>query len=222
MNVQTSQLLNSDIVIGYRKLLAYFSPSCLVCDAQKRRGVLGPGFFAVGGHKIAGTAFTISLEVSSLVDTIKSLELVRPGDIIVIASHGDLNTAMWGGMTSLLSKHLGVAGAVIDGAIRDIDEIRSLGFPVWGRATVPRPSPTLVHGRNDPLQINVPVVVSGLLVSPGDIVVADETGIAVVPHADAEQVLQAALAQARKEEEIRLRVESGVPALDIIREFGHI
>jgi regulator of RNase E activity RraA len=125
-------------------------------------------------------------------------------------------------MMSTICKQIGIAGALVDGAIRDVDEIRDLGFPVWSRGVVPRASPTSVHGRFEPVQVNCPVVVGGLMIAPGDIVVADESGISLVPKSRALEVVARAEAQARKEDEIRDKVKGGVTVADILASYGHV
>jgi 4-hydroxy-4-methyl-2-oxoglutarate aldolase len=210
------------LIDGFREVLDHYSPSCLVTDAMARVGAIGGLLPVEHRHKIAGPALTVNLSIDDLVDCMPVLVSAEPGDVIVIACHGTARTAMWGGLMTTLSLKAGVAGAVVDGAIRDVDEIRDLGFPIWYRSTVPRPSPTAVHNRTEPVQVNVPVVVGDQVINPGDIIVADENGIAVVPSADAARVLEGAHGQIDKERIVREKIASGATVKELIAEFGHL
>lgn len=211
-----------EIVEGFREVLAEYSPSCLVTDARRRVGAIGGLLPVKHHHKIAGPALTVNLSIDDLVDCMPVLAQAQPGDVIVVACHGTTRTAMWGGLMSTLSRQIGVAAGIVDGAIRDVDEIRDLDFPVWYRSTVPRPSPTAVHDRTEPVQVNVPVIVDGQVINPGDILVADENGIAVVPQDEAETVLAHTRMNISRERVIREKISSGLSVPELIAEFGHL
>jgi len=210
------------LVDAFRDVLREYSPSCLVTDAQRRMGAIGGLLPVKPEQKIAGPALTVNLSIDCLVDCMPVLSRAQPGDVIVLACHGAMQTAMWGGLMSTLSQKVGIAAGIVDGAIRDVDEIRDLDFPVWYRGTVPRPSPTAVHNQTEPVQVNVPVVISGQVIAPGDIVVADENGIAVVPSANAEEVLAGTRHQIDKERVIREKIKSGAGVAQLLAEFGHL
>lgn len=210
------------IVDQFIEVLNEYSPSCLVTDARRRVGAIG-GFTTVRPeHKVAGPALTVNLSIDDLVDTMPVLATAKPGDIIVVAAHGSRLTAMWGGLMSTLSLKAGIAAGIVDGYVRDVDEIRDLNFPLWYRGTIPRPSPTAVHNRTEPVQVNVPVVVGGQVINPGDIVVADENGLAVVPQDLAADVLEGTRHQIGKERVIREKINSGASVTDLLTEFGHL
>ncbi|MFE2557304.1 RraA family protein [Streptomyces sp. NPDC059352] len=211
-----------EIVEGFRAVLAEYSPSCLVTDARRRVGAIGGLLPVKHHHKIAGPALTVNLSIDDLVDCMPVLTRAQPGDVVVVACHGTTRTAMWGGLMSTLSRQIGLAAGIVDGAIRDVDEIRDLDFPVWYRSTVPRPSPTAVHDRTEPVQVNVPVVIDGQVINPGDIVVADENGIAVVPQDGAETVLAHTRMNIDRERVIREKISSGLSVAELIAEFGHL
>jgi regulator of RNase E activity RraA len=213
---------SSDLVAQFRQVLAEYSPSCLVTDARRRVGAIGGLLPVIPSQRVAGPALTVNLSIDDLVDCMPVLARAEPGDVIVLACGGSTRTAMWGGLMSTLSLKAGVAAGVVDGAIRDVDEIRDLGFPVWYRSTVPRPSPTAVHDRTEPVQVNVPVVIDGQVINPGDILVADENGIAVVPSEQALAVLEQTKVQIGKEAAIREKIASGATVLDLLAEFGHL
>ncbi|MFI6902499.1 RraA family protein [Nonomuraea sp. NPDC050394] len=211
-----------ELVDAFREVLKEYSPSCLVTDARRRTGAIGGLLPVLPHHKIVGPAITVNLSIDDLVDCMPVLSRAQPGDVIVLACHRSTRTAMWGGLMSTLSLKAGVAAGIVDGAIRDVDEIRDLDFPVWYRGTVPRPSPTAVHNRTEPVQVNVPVVVDGQVIHPGDIIVADENGIAVVPSADAQDVLEGTRVQIGKEKTIRDKINSGATVSELLAEFGHL
>ncbi|BBJ37324.1 methyltransferase [Streptomyces antimycoticus] len=211
-----------DMVEAYREVLDEYSPSCLVTDARRRVGAIGGLLPVKPHHRVVGPALTVNLSIDDLVDCMPVLALAQPGDIVVVACHETKRTAMWGGLMSTLSQKAGIAAGVVDGAIRDVDEIRDLDFPVWYRSTVPRPSPTAVHDRTEPVQVNVPVVIDGQVVHPGDILVADENGIAVVPQDSGHDVLEGTRAQIEKERVVREKINSGATLTDLLAEFGHL
>lgn len=210
------------LIEAFRGVLKEYSPSCLVTDARRRVGAIGGLYPVKPHHKVAGPALTVDLSIDDLVDCMPVLKLAQPGDVVVVACHETTRTAMWGGLMSTLSLKAGIAAGIVDGAIRDVDEIRDLDFPVWYRSTVPRPSPTLVHDRTEPVRVNVPVIVDGQVIAPGDIVVADENGIAVVPAASAEEVLAGTQRQIEKERVIREKINSGATLEQLLKEFGHL
>ncbi|WP_431876987.1 RraA family protein [Amycolatopsis sacchari] len=210
------------VLAAFGEILAEYSPSCLVADARARAGALG-GFTPVRPeHKVAGPVLTVRMDREELVDCPSVLRRARPGDVVLLACEGQLDTGMWGGLMSTLAQRAGIAATIVDGAIRDADEIRDLGYPVWSRGRAPRPSPTALHKRTEPVQVNVPVVVGGLVVNPGDIVVADENGLAFVPPGEAEEVVLATRHNVSKEAAIREKIDAGVPVADILAEFGHM
>lgn len=211
-----------EVVAGFRQILQQYSPSCLIADARLRAGTVG-GFSVVRPEqKVAGPVLTVDLNVDELVDCPTVLTRARPGDVVLLAGHGQTATSMWGGLMSTLAQRVGIAGTVADGAVRDIDEIRDLNYPLWYRAVAPRPSPTFLHGRTEPVGLNVAVVVAGLVIRPGDIIVGDENGIAVVPREQAEQVLAATQLVISKEDAIRDKIESGISVADLLAEFVHM
>lgn len=211
-----------EIVAGFRDILPEYSPSCVIADARQRKGALG-GFIPISTrHRVAGPVITVRMVDDEIVDCPTILLRAQPGDIVLIATGGQTHTAMWGGLMSTLARKVGIVGTVIDGAARDIDEIRDLDFPVWHRGVTPRPSPTAEHGRTEPVEVNVPVVVGGQVIEPGDLLVADENGIAVVPSAAAAEVLAETKALIAKEEIIRKKIADGITVTELLAEFGHI
>ena len=143
--------------------------------------------------KIVGQAVTLKLLLGDSLLVTKALSLCKPGDVLVIDGRGSGNNALWGDHRSLIAKHLGLSGVVMDGAFRDIEEDEEIGFPIYARAVTAGSSTKNSNG-----EINVPIVCGGVPVQPGDIIVGDRNGVAVVPLEYAEQIMAGAQEKADK------------------------
>jgi regulator of RNase E activity RraA len=175
-----------DVVQGFRDLLQFDSVTCAVSDCMGRFGAmtgdLRPLFDSI---RFAGTAVTARTLASDLAAVFKAIDVSEAGDIVVVDAHGSTDTAFWGENMTISAQNRGVAGAVIDGACRDVVEIRRLRFPLFSKGIVPNVAAIAGYG-----EVNVRVQCAGQAVAPGDIVVADENGVVVVPAAAAAHVLQ--------------------------------
>ncbi len=207
---------------GFRGLLNIYSPSCVVADSMERDGVMHSSIKPVFPCRFVGPALTVKLFPGDLVDCLDALAMAQAGDVIVVSAGGETETSVWGGLMSSLCKQKGVAGAVVDGAIRDIDEIRDLGFPIFSRAVVPRSTHSPFSSRLEPIEVNVPIVCGGVLVHPGDLILADEIGVVVIPLEEAEEILARAREQADKEEAIRQWIRVGKTVEEILQAFGRL
>ncbi len=207
---------------GFRELLTIFSPSCVVSDCMERAGVLRSDIRPLFEARFVGPALTVKLYPGDLVDCLDALAVAQAGDVIVVDAAGETETSIWGGLMAGLCQQKGVVGAVVDGAIRDIDEIKALGFPIFSRAIVPRSTHSPYSRRLEPIEVNVPIHCGGVLVFPGDIVLADETGVVVVPREQAGEVLARAQAQAAQEEATRQRIRQGKSVEELLAEFGRL
>jgi 4-hydroxy-4-methyl-2-oxoglutarate aldolase len=207
---------------AFTEVARCYSASCVFADSQYRQGIMHSAIRPAFVAKVVGQALTVQLSQGDLVDPLKALEMGQPGDVIVVDCGGDTETSVCGGLMGGLAKNRGIRGMVIDGAGRDIDELRDIGFPIWTRAVTPRGTHTMFSGRKEELSINVPISCGGITVSPGDLVVADEIGVTVVPLANAEQVLRAAREQAAREQATREWVAKGKTVEDLLKEFGRI
>jgi len=142
----------------------------------------------VPGIPLSGPAFTVRPAPGDNLAVYMALDRARPGDVLVIESRGLTSVAQWGDLTSAIAKKAGIAGAVMDGAIRDRAGIVRAGLPVFAA-----PDPIATGGtRLGPGELNVPVAVGGVAVCAGDIIVGDDDGVVVVPAAYAGQVLERA------------------------------
>jgi regulator of RNase E activity RraA len=216
-------IIDTETLRGYRELLKIYSPSCVVADAQERAGVMRSFLRPLTNDtRFVGPALTVRLEPGNQVDCLDALSVAQQGDVVVVDAAGETETSIWGGLMSGLCQMKGVAGAVVDGAIRDTDETRDLGFFIFSKAIVPRSTHTPYSGRMEPIEINVPIQCAGVLVRPGDIVLADEIGVVVVPLEKAAEVLQASRAQAEKEELTRAKIREGKTVEQLLAEFGRL
>lgn len=162
------------------------------------------------GPKVAGTARTVELEADrggapgphiatqAIVDA-------DPGDVIVVANNGRTDVSCWGGLLSLGSVQRGLAGAIVDGVCRDVAEVRELNFPVFSRGTIPRTA----RGRLRQKAVGGTISLAGLTVNDGDLIIADDSGVVVVPRADADRVLARAEQIESREEGIATDIRGG-------------
>ena len=220
--VNEFERLDAALVAGFRDLLSRYSPSCIVSDSMERARTLRSEIRPVVPGRFAGPALTVRLYPGDLVDPLDALKVAQAGDVIVVDAAGETETSIWGGLMTGLCLNRGVVGAVVDGAIRDVDEIRDLGLPILSRAVVPRSSHTAYSARFEPIEINVPITCGGALIDPGDIVLADEIGVVAVPRSEAAEILRRAQDQADREEETRRLIAAGKSMDELLAEFGRL
>ncbi len=199
-----------------------YSASCIFADVMRRDNVMHSGMKPIFRGKITGPALTVKLAKGDLQDPLIALHAARPGDVVVIDAGGETEVSVFGGLMGSLFKQRGVRGAIVEGACRDIDELRDLPFLLFSRSVTARGTHTMFSNRKDDVELNVPVVCGGVTVHPGDFIVADEIGVAVVPSADAERIVQLAAEQAEREEKTRKRIAEGRTFEQLLEEFGRI
>lgn len=188
--------------------------SCAVSDALVAGGREGvaTGLHAVATpQRVIGRVVTVQLGATDSTSGSRHLataavESTRPGEVIVVAGGRD-DTAGWGGLLSRAAVARGVAAVVVDGAVRDVDECVELGLTVYARATTPRTA----RGRLMEVSWNQPVVVAGVKVRPGDIAVADGSGVVFVPGDIADDVFVLARTLAERERLMAARLDEGQP-----------
>jgi regulator of RNase E activity RraA len=142
---------------------------------------------------------------------IEAHNLAEPGDVLVV--QGIMNISSMGGISAEVGKRQGEAGAIVDGAVRDIDHSRRIGYPIWCSSV----SPITGKWRIQTVAINRPVSIAGVAVSPGDLVIADEVGVCFVPFERAAEVLAVAQRLARREEERLAKLASGMALGDWLK-----
>lgn len=147
-----------------------------------------------GPARLAGVAVTVKTRPGDNLALHRAYDFLRPGDVLVVDGGGDTSQALAGEIMMRRAQAMGVAGFVIDGAIRDVEAFRAAGFPCHARGVTHR-GPY----KSGPGEINVPVAVDGMVVMPGDLVVGDGDGVLAFPAADAGELLRLARAQERRE-----------------------
>lgn len=153
---------------------------------------------------MAGTAVTARSRGGDNLTYLRALEFCRPGDVLVIDGGGDLLNAAVGGILSFYAAHIGLHGVVVDGAIRDVAEIREREFPVYARGVTHR-GPY----KDGPGEINVTVSVGGMVVNPGDIIVGDQDGLLAIPQDGVEALIDKARGVLEAEAETMRAMKEG-------------
>jgi 4-hydroxy-4-methyl-2-oxoglutarate aldolase len=194
---------------------------CAVSDALDKLGLAG----AVTGiaqlstsRRVAGRILTVKLGIGEPppgkarhVST-TAIEAAQPGDIIVVEQHSGVNAASWGGILTLGAKLRGVAGAIADGPVRDIDELRQLDFPVFGTGV----TTFTARGRIVELATGEPVTIRGIQVKPRDYAIADGSGVVFIAAEDIERVLAAADEIVAREAAMAQALREGKPITEVM------
>jgi 4-hydroxy-4-methyl-2-oxoglutarate aldolase len=163
-----------------------------VADAVESTTVMDAGIKRIaGGDEICGTAITVDARPGSLLFVFKAFELVEEGDVLVVAGGGRTDCALFGSAIASRLKAVGCRGVVVDGAIRDVQELNDVGLPIFARAATPAAFRLMVA----PGSINAPVQCGGITVQAGDIVRANLDGVVVVPAVSAADALAYATAK---------------------------
>jgi 4-hydroxy-4-methyl-2-oxoglutarate aldolase len=192
----SSQNASQPLIEGFKKTTVA-SVSDAVDQICKKRGFLDASMRPIYGTQIVGRAVTSLVkptpaeQATPSLATKHSLEIIdtsRVGDVAVIVMEDGLNVAAIGGLMATAAKSRDMAGMIIDGGVRDVSEIRTLQLPVFARSV----TPASAVGRYATVAKNVPVECAGVTVNPGDIIVAGEDGVVVVPQEDAAEVLKRA------------------------------
>jgi len=199
-----------------------YSASCVFADVQRRRNVMHSAIKPISNGTLVGPALTVKLSPGDLVDCLDALPLAQPNDVIVVDAGGETETSVWGGLMGGLCLQKGVKGAIIDGAGRDIDELRDLDFMLFTRSITARGTHTMYSQRKDELDINVPITCGGVVINPGDMIIADENGITTVPGDQLEEILKLGREQAEREESTRQQIAKGKTVDELLEEFGRI
>ncbi len=180
-------------------------PPAVVSDCMNRTQVMAGAIKPVAaGMRLLGQARTVKCMVGDNSAAHTAIGLARPGEILVVDGGGYTDTALWGGIMTRAAIKQGIGGLVIDGAVRDVAEIREFGFPAFSRGIVPA-GPHKGWGG----VIDGPISCGGCPVRPGDIVIGDDDGVCVVPLERAETILAASLDKVAQEEKTNAATAKG-------------
>jgi 4-hydroxy-4-methyl-2-oxoglutarate aldolase len=183
-----------------------------VYEAQGAKGALDSGINPIDpATRLAGPALTVDARPSDNLILHYAVLLAKPGDVLVVDAKGFMEAGPWGDVLTVQAMKLGIAGLVINGCVRDANLIIGLGFPVFCRGLSIKGT-----GKNQPGNVNVPIVMGDVLVCPGDIIVGDRDGVVVVAQNDVETVIAAGLARKGKEEDMRIAIGEGRSTAELL------
>jgi 4-hydroxy-4-methyl-2-oxoglutarate aldolase len=183
-----------------------------VCDVSPAGITMDPGIAAIWpGARVAGPAFTVKVATGDNASLMTALRRAEPGDVLVVDAGGSLERGLWGAILSTEAQRRGIAGMVIDGAVRDCDEIAELRFPVFARGRAPTTPYSKVPGH-----VGRTVTCGGIEVAPGDAVYGDGDGVVAVTAADHDATVERALHRIGLEDQILEGLAAGRPLAELL------
>lgn len=199
-----------DVVKKYEKVsrewiekYSVIEESASINECMEVNGALNHEFRPVWpGSRAVGAAFTVRARPGDNLIIHKAISMLKPGDFLVVTCDGFQESGgMFGGIMSTSSKKMGAAGLIIDGCVRDTMMMKKVGFPVWSRGISIKRSTKVTGG-----QINVPIVIGGILVNPGDLIFADNDAVVCIPREKAAETYEKAMAREAHEDNMLQRV----------------
>jgi 3-hexulose-6-phosphate synthase/6-phospho-3-hexuloisomerase len=175
-----------------------------ITDAMHRKGAMAGIFSVCGNVKMVGRAVTVHTIAGDWAKPVEAIDVAKKDEVIVINNDGVTDVAPWGELATLSCKQKGISGVVIDGAVRDVDDIRAMKFPLFAKAIVPNAGEPKGFG-----EINAEIRCAGQYVRPGDWIIGDESGVVVVPQERAYEIARRALEVRKNEERIREEIRRG-------------
>ena len=192
--------LPAELVARFRGLAA-----SNLADAMGRFNFMDPAIQSRSALPLCGLAVTVNARPADNLMVHKALQVATPGDIVVVSTGGNTTSAVFGELMCHTAVAARLGGIVVDGAIRDVERITALGFPAYSRTVSPG-----ACDKDGPGEINVPISCGGTVVCPGDVVVGDNDGVAVIPAGDAAQVLELVAALMDRESKRIAEIKGGV------------
>jgi regulator of RNase E activity RraA len=188
----------AELVARFKELVA-----ANISDVQGRQGTLDYRIKSIYplDKPLVGPAITVKTRPGDNLVPFKAIEIAQPGDVIVIAGDFETNLSVWGGIMSAMAKKKGIAGMVTDCLVRDVAQTREVGFPVFATGLTPV-GPT----KNGTGGLNVPISCGGVVINPGDIIVADEDGVVAVHQDEAEAVYERTMTRVEVEKDWLKRI----------------
>ncbi len=181
-----------------------------ISDALHRKYAIG-SLIKLGGGKIAGPAVTVKTMDGDWAKAVEAIDVAKPGEVIVVDAQ-DGNVAVWGELATWSCKVKGIEGVVVYGAVRDADEIKRMDYPVFARRVVPNAGEPKGFG-----EINVEIVLEGVRIRPGDWIVGDESGIAVIPRERLVEITNRAVDVMEHENRVREEIKRGSTLSSVLK-----
>ena len=181
-------------------------------EAQGQRGAVDPRIAPLDpSMRLAGPALTVDIRPGDNLMIHYALTKARPGDVLVVDAKAFVDAGPWGDVLTFAAQQIGIAGLVIDGAVRDASQIVEMGFPVFCRGLSIRGT-----NKHQPGKLNLPLILGGAAVRPGDIVVGDRDGLVIVAADEVPEVIAASAAREQKEAQMRERLAQGATMVELL------
>ena len=184
-----------------------------VYEAQGAKGALDIGMKPIDPtSRLAGPALTVDARPADNLILHYAVLQAKPGDVLVVDAKGFMEAGPWGDVLTIQAMKLGIAGLVINGCVRDANLIIGLKFPVFCRGLSIKGT-----GKNQPGKVNVPISIGDVVIHPGDIIVGDRDGLAVVAKDEVDATIASSIAREQKEDQMRAAIEQGATTAELLQ-----